>query len=109
MDWCKTGMRFSLCDCPSEDLYCCQTSWKLICANNWYTHKAKADYTTMEGECMSAAWSLDKACHFLLGCTDLILAVYYKPLLKVLGDRKLEHITNPHLQSLKKKTLLFLF
>jgi hypothetical protein len=45
----------------------------------------------------------------MLGCKDLILAIDHKPLLKVLGDRKLEHITNPCLQSLKKKTLLFLF
>jgi hypothetical protein len=45
--------------------------------------------------------------NFVLGCTDLILAVNHKQLLKALGNRKLEHITNPHCRSLKEKSLPF--
>ena len=41
-DWCKYGIGFSLgqkhCSCPSNELWCCQTGWKLTFASNRYTH-----------------------------------------------------------------------
>jgi hypothetical protein len=101
------GQRF--CDCPSEHPHYCPTGWKLIFANNRNMHKAKANYAPVEGKCLSATWSLNKSCHFILGCKDLILAIDHKPLVKVLGDQKLEHIMNPRLQSLKEKTRPFIF
>ena len=55
------------------------------------------------------AWALDKARHFVLGCNDLIVATDHNPLLKVLGDRKMDDIKNPRLCNLKEKTLPFLF
>ena len=45
----------------------------------------------------------------MLGCDNLIDAVDHQPLLKVLGDRKLEDIKNPRLFNLKEKTLPFKF
>jgi len=40
---------------------------------------------------LAVADSLDKARFFVLGCSQLIIAVDHKPLLKVLGDRSLEN------------------
>ncbi|RDH89254.1 MAG: hypothetical protein DIZ77_16200 [endosymbiont of Seepiophila jonesi] len=112
-DWCKYGIGFSLgqkhCSCPSEEPWCCNTGWKLTFASNRYTHNAEENYAPVEGEALAVAWALDKARHFVLGCNDLIVATDHKPLLKVLGDRKMEDIKNPRLYNLKEKTLPFQF
>ena len=112
-DWCKYDIGFSLgqkhCSCPSDEPWCCQTGWKLTFASNRYTHNAEENYAPAEGEALAVAWALDKARHFVLGCNDLIVATDHKPLLKVLGDRKMEDIKNPRLYNLKEKTLPFLF
>ena len=111
--WCKYGIGFSLgqkhCSCPSDEPWCCQTGWKLTFASNRYTHNAEENYAPVEGEALAVAWALDKARHFVLGCNDLIVATDHNPLLKVLGDRKMEDIKNPRLYNLKEKTLPFLF
>ena len=62
----------------------------------------------MEGEAFAVADALDKARFFVLGCSDLIIAVDHKPLLKVFSDQSLE-ISNPRLRNLKKKTLHYKF
>ena len=49
--------------------------------------------------------ALDKTRHFVLGCTNLVIAADHKPLLKILGDRSLDQISNPRLRNLKEKTL----
>ena len=41
----------------------------------------------------------------MLGCTNLIIAVDHKPLLKIFGDRSLDEISNARLRNLKEKTL----
>jgi hypothetical protein len=98
-DFSKFGIGFSLgqkyCDCDSDQPWCCEDSWKLVFADKRHTHKAEEEYHPIEGEALAAAWALDKSRHFMLGCRDLILAVDHKPLLKVLGDRRLEDIKNP--------------
>ena len=48
---------------------------------------------------------LEKARYFVLGCSDLIVAVGHKPLLKIFRDRALEDISNTCLRNLKEKTL----
>ena len=58
---------------------------------------------------MAVADALDKARFFVLGCTNLIVAVDHKPLLKILGDRSLEDISNNRLRNLKEKTLRYKF
>lgn len=45
--------------------------------------------------------------HFVLGCSNLTIAVDHKPLLKIFGDRSLEQITNTRLRNLKEKTLRY--
>ena len=50
-----------------------------------------------------------KTRYFTLGCKDLVVAVDHKPLLKILGDRKLEDIPNERLLRLKERTLRWKF
>ena len=107
-DWCKYGIGFSLgqkhCSCPSNEPSCCQTGWKLTFASNRYTHNAEENYAPVEGNALAVAWALDKARHFVIGCNDLIVATDHKPLLKVLGDRKMEDIKNAPLQPEEENT-----
>ena len=60
-------------------------------------------------EALAVVDALEIARHFVLGCTDLTIAVDHKPLLKVVGDRSLEDIPNPRLENLKEKTLRYRF
>ena len=54
-------------------------------------------------------FGLSKAKYFVLGCPNLILAVYHKSLLGILGDKNLEDIENPRLFRLKEKNLRYNF
>jgi len=74
-----------------------------------FTHPAESRYKPIEGEALAVGDSLDKARYFVLGCRDLIIAVDHKPLLRVLGDRSLEDISNTRLRNLKEKTLRYRF
>ena len=56
---------------------------------------------------MAAAWAMDKAKYFLLGCESFMLATDHRLLLGILSDRSIEDIENPRLQRLKEKTLRF--
>ena len=58
---------------------------------------------------MAVADALDRAKYFVLGCSDLIIAVDHKPLLGVLGPRPLDDISNPRLRNIKEKTLRYRF
>ena len=72
-----------------------------------FTRPAESRYAPVEGEALAVVYSLDKAKHFVLGCSDLIVAVDHKPLLKIFGDRSLADIPNPRLRNLKEKTLCY--
>ena len=74
-----------------------------------FTHGAESRYAPIEGEVLAVVDALHKTRHFTLGCSDLIVAVDHRPLLKVLGDRSLEEIPNPRLRNLKEKSLRFRF
>lgn len=63
----------------------------------------------MEREALAVADALDKARFFVLGCSDLIIAVDHKPLHKVPGDPSLEEISNARLRNLKEKILRYKF
>ena len=112
-DWSKDGVGFWLfqkhCRCPSRDLFCCHTGWKITLVGSRFTHAAESRYAPIEGEALAVADALEKSRHFTLGCADLTIAVDHKPLLKILGDRSMELITNTRLRNLKEKTLGFRF
>ena len=73
------------------------------------THAAESRYAPVEGEALAVANALDRARHFVLGCSDLVVAVVHRPLLKLFGDRCLEDIPNPRLRNLKERTLRYRF
>ena len=112
-DWSKTGIGFWLfqkhCHCPSTEPFCCRTGWKVTLVGSRFTHAAESRYAPVEGEALAVADALDKARFFVLGCSDLIIAVDHKPLLKVFSDRSLEEISNARLRNLKEKTLRYKF
>ena len=74
-----------------------------------FTHPAESRYAPIEGEALAVADALDKARHFVLGCKHLTVAVDHRPLLKIFGDRSLDHICNTRLRNLKEKTLRYHF
>ena len=112
-DWSKNGIGFWLfqkhCNCTSTDPFCCNTGWKITLVGSRFTHPAELRYAPVEGEALAVADALDKARYFVLGCTDLTIAVDHKPLLKILGDRSLQEISNARLRNLKEKTLRYKF
>ena len=112
-DWSKDGIGFWLlqkhCECTSTEPFCCRTGWKISLVGSRFTHAAESRYAPVEGEALAVVDALDKARFFVLGCTDLIIAVDHKPLLKLFGDRSLEKIPNPRLRNLKEKTLRYKF
>ena len=112
-DWCKDGLGFWLlqkhCTCQPVKPLCCRYGWKVTLVGSRFTTPAESRYAPIEGEALAVVDALRKARHFVLGCTDLIIAVDHKPLLKVLSDRSLEDINNPRLLNLKEKTLQFRF
>ena len=78
-DWSKTGIGFWLfqqhCHCPSTEPFCCCTGWKVTLVGSRFTHAAESRYAPVEGEALAVADALDKARFFVLGCSDLIIAV----------------------------------
>ena len=112
-DWSKDGVGYWLfqkhCQCPSREIFCCQEGWKVTLVGSRFTHAAESRYAPIEGEALAVADALDKARHFVLGCSDLVIAVDHKPLCKLFGDRSLEDISNTRLRNLKEKTLRYRF
>ena len=78
-------------------------------AGSRFTFSAESCYAPEEGEALAVADALDKARYFLLGCKDLTVVVDHKPLLKILGDRSLQDLSNTRLGKLKEKTLRYRF
>lgn len=107
-DWSKTGIVFWLfqkhCYCPSTEPFCCHSGWKVTFVGCRFTHSAESRYAPIEGEALAVADTLDKACFFILGCSNLIIAVDHKPLLRDFSYRSLDEIPNGGLRNLKEKT-----
>ena len=59
-----------------------------------FTHSAESRYALIEGEALAVADTLGKACFFVLGCSNLIIAVNHKPLLRDFSERSLDEISN---------------
>lgn len=114
-DWSRTGTGFSLmqkhCTCNSDTPTCCREGWKLVFAGSQFNNKAESKYAPIEGECLAVVKALHKPTvrYFIIGCDDLIICTDHKPLVKLLGNRKLEDIDNPRLLSMKEKTLPYRF
>ena len=84
-DWSKTGIGAWLlqkhCKCDSSKPFCCPTGWHVtLFCSRFLTH-AESRYAPVEGESLAVAFGLEKCKHFVLGCTDLVIAVDHKPLI----------------------------
>ena len=112
-DWSKNGLGYWLlqkhCQCPSSSPFCCKTGWRITLVGSRFTSGAESRYAPIEGEALAVVDALDKARHFVLGCSNLIIAVDHKPLLKVFSNRSLDDIPKPRLRNLKEKSLRYRF
>ena len=112
-DWSKEGIGFWLlqkhCNCTKLVPFCCRDGWRITLVGSRFTHAAESRYAPIEGEALAVVDALDKTRFFVLGCENLIIAVDHKPLLKVLGNRTLDEISNARLRNLKEKTLRYKF
>ena len=97
------------CSCQDITAYCCPAGWQLVLAGSRFTSGAESRYAPVEGEALGVEWGLESTRHYTLGNSKLLVATDHKPLLKILGDRKLEDIPNPRLLNLKEKTLRWHF
>lgn len=108
-DWSKGGLGYWLfqkhCQCPTTQLFCCKSGWKITMVGSRFTHSAESRYAPIECEALAVADALQKARLFVLGCDKLIVMVDHKSLLKIFGDMRLEDINNGRLKNLKEKTL----
>ena len=112
-DWSKTGIGFWLlqkhCECSGASPGCCQDGWKITLAGSRFLSSAERNYAPVEGEALGVAWSLEQTRFFTMGCNDLLVVVDHKPLVKLLGDRRLDEIVNPRLFRIKQRTLMWQF
>lgn len=92
-EWSKSDIGFWLlqkqCCCTKNKPFCCRLGWKVTLVGSRFTHAAESRYAPIKGEALAIADALDKAIYFVLGCSDLIIAVDHKP------------------QNLKEKTLRY--
>ena len=109
----RSGIRYWLfqkhCECTPIKPFYCHTGWKITLVSSCFIHVTELHYALVEGEALAVANTPDKAQFFVLGCSDLLIAVDHKPLLKVFGERSLEEITIARLLNLKKKPLRYRF
>ena len=112
-DWSKWASGFWLtqkhCQCLQEITKpgCCSAGWQTVFCGSKFNTPAESRYAPIEGECMAAAWAMDRCKYFLLGMPSFQLAVDHKPLLAILGHSEMADIHNPRLMKMKMKTLLF--
>ena len=112
-DWSKNGIGYFLsqkhCSCDSQTFGCCENGWKIALAGSRFLSKTEANYAAIEGEALAVAWALEQTRFFTLGCSNLVVIVDHKPLVKIFGDRRLDEIENPRLFRLKRRTLMWWF
>lgn len=56
---------------------------------------------------LNVARALEDSRYFKLGCRNLVIATYHKPLVRILNDRALDDTPNPRLFRLKPRTLMW--
>lgn len=112
-DWSKSGIGFWLlqkhCDCEVNSPGCCTDGWQITLASSRFLKSAERNYAAVEGEALGVAWGLEQTKFFTMGCNNLLVVVDHAPLVKLLGDRRLDEIENPRLFRLKQRTLRWRF
>ena len=112
-DWSQRGIGYFLlqqhCSCPSRVPDCCPGGWRITLAGSRFLSSAEQRYAAIEGEALAVAWGLEQSRYFTQGCDDLLIVTDHKPLVKILGDRTLDEISNSRLFRLKQRTLPWRF
>lgn len=112
-DWSKTGIGYYLsqqhCKCSTHLPGCCENGWRITLAGSRFLSSTEQRYAAVEGEMLSVAWGLEQTKYFTQGCDNLLVVTDHKPLVKLLGDRTLDEITNTRLFRLKQRTLTWRF
>jgi hypothetical protein len=112
-DWSKQGIGYFLsqkhCHCSLELPGCCVNGWRVTLAGSRFLTGAEARYAPVEGEALAVAWGLEQTKYFTQGCDKLLVVTDHKPLVKILGDRTLDEISNTRLFRLKQRTLPWRF
>ena len=112
-DWSKNGIGYYLCQkhcaCPQSEPNCCESGWRITLCGSRFLHQAEQRYAPIEGEALAVAWALGQTRFFTMGCDDLTVVTDHKPLIKILGDRRLDEIVNTRLFRLKQRTLPWKF
>ena len=78
-------------------------------AGSRFLSSAEQRYAPIEGEALAVAWGLEQSRSFTQGCGDLMVITDHKPLVKILGDRTLDEISNTRLFRIKQRTLPWRF
>ena len=110
---CAAGVGFWLlqkhCSCTKKSPGCCENGWRIVLAGSRFLRAAEQNYAAIEGEALAVAWSLEQTRYFTMGCNDLVVVVDHAPLVKILGDKRLDEIDNTRLFRLKQRTLMWKF
>ena len=112
-DWSKVGIGFWLlqkhCNCTKQSPGCCPDGWRITLASSRFLKPCERNYAAVEGEALGVAWGLEQTKYFTMGCNNLLVVTDHAPLVKLLGDRRLDEINNPRLFRLKQRTLMWHF
>lgn len=110
-DWSKNGISYILiqkhCTCLSDLPDCRENGLKIVLADSPFLSAAEQRYAPIKGEALAAAWGLEQTKYFTQRCNDLLIVTDHKPLVKILGDRTLNEISNSRILRLKQRTLPF--
>ena len=103
-------LRQKYCNCSSLLPDCtCPDGWKVVLAGSRYLRDAEKRYAAIEGECLGVMWALEDSRYFTLGCKNLRVATDHKPLLSILGNKRLDEIHNHRLFRMKQRTFPWTF
>ena len=112
-DWSRLGIGYFLsqkhCCCTSQLPDCCTDGWRITLAGSRFLSSAEQRYAPVEGEALAVAWGLEQSKYFTQGCDNLLVVTDHKPLVKILGDRTLDEISNTRIFRLKQRTLPWSF
>ena len=109
--WSKEGVWFFMLQkyssCQDKKMGCCKEGRQIVLAGSRFLRQNEKKWCPGEGEGLANVYALEKTKHFVLGCKQLYVATYHKPLFGTFGDRNLEQVENPRLRILKEKTKMF--
>ena len=69
---------------------------------------AKANYATIELECLAIQWVVEKCQYFLRGCGNFLIQTNHRPLIGVF-QKQLREVANPQIFRFQEKLLLYSF